>query len=201
MDIINISESKRSYPEFDSLIIVTAAIAISLEYRMKGSALYRPGEYLTIEGLSSGKMIRLPLHGPIEAVIANRKPDEIQITILEYNALSKGSKPEISALQDTLNYVFSPYFITFYERNYEDAESKFGKEYATWPSSWRAAWVVRNALSHNGRVYYKDATTPGVTWRGLKISPADQDTKLLGEKLNICDLLILLLDMEHDLEL
>lgn len=199
MGIISITKSHNLYPEMENLIIVVAALATSVEYHISGAVKYNPSDYATIEGLSSGKLIRLPLHGPIEAAIADKKPDRIDLTVEDISPSSKTYATNISALKKTIDYIFSPYFISFYERLLDKARHDFSTNYDIWPVSWRMGWVVRNAISHNGKVYYKNLSTPEVTWRGLTVSPANQDQPMLGNLLNTADLAILLIDMETDL--
>ena len=98
------------------------------------------------------------------------------------------------------------YFINYYEKNYAKAEIKFDKiygrkKYEKWSNSWRMGWVVRNALVHNGRVFYSQAKsdTPPVSWYSTIVSPKNQGDALLGNFLNSVDLLILVLDMDSDL--
>ena len=195
MHTIEINKQSRSYQEIDSLIIVIAALGISFEYKINNAVNYKPGDYVTLEGLSTQKMIRLPLYGPVEAAINNQKPDIIAITIEEMAPSINRYQVNTSALSNTIDYIFSPYFVTFYENNYSDAETKFGNDFVKWHVAWRMGWVVRNALSHNGRIHFKKLSTPPITWKGLTISPEQQNTPLRSI-LNFTDMLLLLFDME-----
>jgi hypothetical protein len=199
MDILKVTKSSKCFSEIDSLIIVIASLAISFEYKLNGVAVYNPEDYAVLEGLSSGKMVRLPLHGPVEAALKGLKPDLIEITIEDMKPSTQTYQVNTSALQKTINYIFSPYFVVFYENNYSDARQKFGKDFSKWPVSWRMGWVVRNALSHNGKVFFKDLTTPSIYWKGVVVSPSQQDTPI-ETILNFTDMLLLLFDMESDLQ-
>ena len=68
-----------------------------------------------------------------------------------------------------------PIFVTFYENNYNHFEKLFGKKYNLWPDAWRMAWVVRNAMSHNGNIYFKDLNTSPINWNVVTISHLDQN--------------------------
>jgi hypothetical protein len=196
MEIIKIGKNSLLYPEINSMVIIFAALCISINYKNNGTEI-KPGEYATIECLSLNKCVCLPVYGPVEAVIDNKKPDLIEITVMDF------CKPSQRIVEfefiETSKYLISPFFITFYERCYDTAKKKFGVNYSSWPDSWRMAWVVRNSLSHNGCIYYKDLKTPSVTWKGISISPSDQDKPLLYKYYSIGDLVILMIDMEKDL--
>jgi hypothetical protein len=198
MTTFEVKKSSKCYTEIDSLIIIIASLAISFEYKISGKAIYNPGDCAVLEGLSSGKMIRLPLHGPVEAALKDLKPDLIEITIEDLEPTTKTYQVTTSALQKTINYIFTPFFVTFYENNYSEAETKFGSTHTTWPVSWRMGWIVRNVLSHNGKVFFKNLSTPPITWKGTVISPAQQNTPI-SNILNFTDTLLLLFDMETDL--
>jgi len=199
MDTYRVTKNSKCFSEIDSLLIVIASIAISFEYKLKGDAIYNPGDFAVIEGLSSGKMIRLPLHGPVEAALNGLKPDVIEITIEDMKPSTKTYQVKTSALQKTINYIFSPYFIAFYENNYSEAKQMYGKDFSKWPASWRMGWAVRNALSHNRKVFYKDLTAEPIDWKGVVISPLLQNTPI-ETILNFTDMLLLLFDMESDLK-
>ena len=144
MDIIRITKSSFCYPEIDSFIIIIAALSSVLEYKSTGKAHYNPGDYTTCDGLAVKKSIRLPLYGPIEAIIADKKVASIELTITNIAPPTKYVF-KTSALIETAKYLITPFFISFYERCYSIAESKFKKDYSIWPSAWKMGWVVRNA--------------------------------------------------------
>lgn len=198
MEIINVTKQNRSYSEFDSLVIILASLYTALEYKRIGKADCNPGDSVLLEGLSSRKMIRMPLYGPIEAALNNLKPDLIEITIEDLVQSTQIYQVNISSLQKTINYICMPHFVSFYEANISEAENKFGETYSIWPASWRMGWVVRNALSHNRKIYYKNPTTPAVAWRSATISPSMQDTPI-ETVMNFTDIILLILDMDNDL--
>lgn len=67
------------------------------------------------------------------------------------------------------------------------------------PTHGRCGWRVRNAFSHGGLVHFQNAKQSPVQWRGLTLSPTDNGTRLLRDRLNEVDLVVLVLDMEEDL--
>ncbi len=101
-----------------------------------------------------------------------------------------------------MGYIFSPVFLDFYERYLDQAEQKFGKFKSTpdkWPDSWQFAWVIRNAIAHNYKIYFKEEDPKPTTWLGITISKDEQGIPL-ENLFNFADLIVLLFAMEKDLD-
>jgi hypothetical protein len=60
-------------------------------------------------------------------------------------------------------------------------------------------WVVRNALSHNGKVLFKNMKSDPVKWDEIVVSPANQHEPI-SNVINFTEMLLLLLDMEEVLD-
>ncbi len=196
---IIITKNSNCYEQINSLIIILAALAISLDYRKSGAAIYKPGEYISLEGMAIKSKIKLPLFGPIEAVMMNKKPNNINIEIVELDKVDESGKHVISVLEETIYYIFLPIFVNFYENNSSHFEKIYAKNYNLWPDSWRMAWVVRNAMAHNGNIYFQNLNTLPINWNYVTITPLDQN-KELKKFLNFTDTLILLFEMEESLK-
>ena len=199
MKRIIITKNSNCYEQVNSLIIIMAALAISLDYRKSGAAIYKPGEHIALEGMSIKVKIKLPLFGPIEAVLLNKKPTDINIEIVELDNIDESRKLVISVLEETIYYIFMPIFVNFYENNSSHFEELYGNNYDLWPNSWRMAWVVRNAMAHNGKIYFNNPKTLPINWNCITISPIDQNNEL-KKFLNFTDTFILLFDMEESLK-
>lgn len=196
---MNITPENKCYDNINSLVTSFASLYFALEYQRLGNVTCGPGDYVILEGLSSGKMLRLPIWGPIEAVLNNLKPNSIEITVEDLTPSTQKFINNITVLNKTIDHIILPHLIIFYENNISNAEIKFNKKnYSKWPASWRMGWVIRNALSHNYCIHYKDKETPSVTWRLLEISPAMQG-KPIEKIINFTDIMLLILDMENDL--
>jgi len=198
-NIMIITQKNKCFDSVHSIIICVSSLYFALEYRRLGTVVCNPGDYATLEGMASGKMIRLPLCGPIDAVLSNIKPDSIDIAVEALVPKTKVFAHEINVLLKTIDSIVLPHLIIFYENNILDAEKKFGKDnYSEWPDSWRMGWVVRNAISHDNRIFYKNEKTPTVKWNRLEVSPSIQGTQI-GELINFSDIILLIFDMENDL--
>jgi hypothetical protein len=67
-------------------------------------------------------------------------------------------------------------------------------------------WLIRNGLAHGGTVHFDLRRNPKpnpnpnpVIWHGLSISAKQQDEVILGNFVNVGDLIVLSLEMEEGL--
>ncbi|MEY5068436.1 MAG: hypothetical protein RLZ47_298 [Bacteroidota bacterium] len=202
METIKITKQSRSYQQIDSLVIIVAALATSLDYRNQGAANYNPGDYIVAVGKSTNKMVRFPIFGPVEAALINKKPDQIAIVVEEIAPSKHNYNKTITVLSKTLDHVFLPFLIDFYESNIKEATGKFGDfktNSESWPDSWQMGWVVRNAIAHNHKIDFRDKNSKPRTWSGVTISK-ENDGEPIADFFNSADLIILLLEMEKSLK-
>ncbi|MBB3195884.1 hypothetical protein [Roseateles terrae] len=156
-----------------------------------------PGDFSTIEGLVSKMDVRVPLHGPIATAIQDRTPDVIEITVLPTPPSPPRFRFNTRGLVRTLTILVQPFYANYFEQHVPEIRARYGRDDKGWPPVWQAAWAVRNAISHNGRVWFKSPDHPAVTWRSLTLAPAHNGTEL-SSLMSLGDLLVLLLDMEAE---
>ena len=87
----------------------------------------------------------------------------------------------------------------FFEQCREDLERKFGTEVSGWPAVWNFGRVVRNAMSHGGKVHFTNSGASPVSWKGLTYSPADNGRQILHSDLWPGDIFDLIIEMDSHL--
>ena len=95
-----------------------------------------------------------------------------------------------------------PYVVNQFERGRHAIEGKFSTDRIKWPPSWQLGWLIRNGLAHGGAVHFDLRRNPNpspVSWHGLSISAAQQGNRILGNFVNVGDLIVLSLEMEEAL--
>lgn len=187
------------FDDLNVMLVALSSVTIAAELHNGRIPRYSAGDYITIECKHLPLEVRLPLVGPIAVALAEKKPDRIELTVVDRDPALGNEVGGTSGLSAVIDAVFQPFFTNFYERHIEQIRDKFGNTDTSWPTSWQMGWVVRNAVAHNGCVYFRSHAHPSVEWRALSISPADNDTEVLGGFLNWADLLMLAFDMEEDL--
>jgi hypothetical protein len=81
----------------------------------------------------------------------------------------------------------------------KDLERKFGTEVSGWPAVWNFGRVVRNAMSHGGKVHFTNSGASPVSWKGLTYSPADNGRQILHSDLWPGDIFDLIIEMDSHL--
>lgn len=147
--------------------------------------------------------VALPLHGPIEDALQNRKPEGVGIGVLD----GRGSIPtpgfESAGFKDLFDRMIHPYVVNQFERGRLAIEGRFTADRTKWPPPWQMGWLIRNGLAHGGTVHFdlrRNVNPNPVIWHGLSISAKQQDEVILGNFVNVGDLIVLSLEMEEDLD-
>lgn len=132
----------------------------------------------------------------LRTVCANRKPSTIEFDEA-HNDLSGAGALNLGAI-DPLLFSFGQSLITnYYERYLAEIEGKWGNDRTRWPGVWNFGRVLRNAMSHGGRIDFRNKNASSVKWRGLIYSPADEGRLVLHTDLWPGDLYYLLREMDE----
>ena len=206
MEIYKVDKNHWLYKEIYNIMVIYDSFYFSIGH--KTNTYTEKIGLFSIENISKTKAIKLRLNRPFDAALNKENPEVMEIKIIDLIEDSITQEEDkwiiknkliFDWFKDTFDYVIFSFFLSYYERNIKKAESKFPKDCNTWPTTWRLGWVIRNALSHNGKVHYKNMKTPAVTRQNITISPKYEDEDLLWKFVNTWDLLILLFKMNDDL--
>lgn len=204
-----ISKQQNCYQDLLPLLASCAGIYTALQARLLQNVSSNPGDGLVIECKHLDMRVVLPLHGPIEAAIQNVKPQVITVGVLPGRSL--GDSPvqhHLNGFGEIFDTLMQPYLTNQFERHKVAMLQKNHSDRTKLPDAWQMAWVIRNGLSHNGKVHFdppkqtskKPPKLPAhVHWQGLKIGPEHQGQTILGNFLNVGDLIVLSIEMEQSL--
>lgn len=96
--------------------------------------------------------------------------------------------------------IVSPLFLQFYETYQPWWVKKYSGDQSKWPEALRFGRVVRNAISHGGRIMWASPNVPPVTWSGLRYSHADNGRAVIGHDLVSGDLMRLMIAISDKLD-
>lgn len=184
------------FNELSTLLIALQGVAVAAELHVSGKVEHQPGDYLTVEAKHLNARVRLPLFGPVQAALANKEPDLIELTVVPGKDAEREYAHWTSGFQRFADAIFLPFLVSYHEAHRPQVETRFSAGRHTWPNPWQMSWAVRNAVSHNGRVFEKPTQRP-VAWQGLVFAPADEPASKLLTLINGGDLLLLMLEMEE----
>lgn len=81
-----------------------------------------------------------------------------------------------------------------FERGRLAIEGRFSVDRTKWSPLWQMGWLIRNGLAHGGTVHFdlrRNANPTPVIWHGLSISAKQQAEVILGNFVNVGDLIVL----------
>ena len=183
------------YSDLLTLLQAIQGVAVAMHWKLSGTVNHSPGDYATVEAKHLGCDVRLPLVGPIEAALQNAEPECIHVTVVSPHAHAP-TEFTTQGLTRFFDSIFLPFLVTYHERHRTEIEVRYPAGRIAWPHAWQMSWALRNAASHNGRVFEKPTQQP-VSWRGLTHSPADDASRSILGVVSGGDILVLMLDMEE----
>lgn len=181
--------------EFNTLLIALQGVSVASELILTDKITHSQGDWLTIEAKYLDLRIRLPLVGPIQAALTNLLPEFMEIEIIQGRDKDSEYLHTTSGFQQFINLIFLPFLVSYFEKHKSYISNKFPAGRDTWPDSWQMGWAVRNASSHNGRVFTKKSVK-SIHWNGFRFSPNDEPLKNILKLINGGDILVLMLEME-----
>ena len=197
-----IAPTRLCFTEFLPLLATCSVTYAAVQVYTSGRFISAPDHAFLISCKHLDKRVVLPLHGPIEDALNNRRPQGIGVGVVN----GRGSVPaagfESPGFRDLFDRMIHPYVVNQFERGRLSIEEKFSPKRTQWPEAWQMGWLIRNGLAHGGTVHFDLRHNPNpspVSWRGLSISEKLQGAHILGNLLNVGDLIVLTLEMEEDL--
>lgn len=201
----------RLHDRLNTLLVVNQSMVMACYYLIKGRATFAEGETASHQCRQLNIKVRLPIFGPLEAALGARYPDKISVTFEEcviegpYNEWAAGlgrSGPIYYGLMSAAPHIAANTFVEFYEAFSDFIYDKYGKV-KNWPAFWRFARVVRNSISHGGKVAIDNEKDEPVEWYGLRYSFANRGHPIIGvpfADLNVGDLIVLMFEMNDFLD-
>jgi hypothetical protein len=205
------------YQRLNNYLVLQAALNSALNAYTGRDPIFKNGEYTGIAAKLNDIDVMLPIQGPIELAMKGVRPEFIEIefrrkvpTPYVFSPWAAGVQSDgqsTNAFHVMAMNISTPFFVEFYE-HYKTAIEKQFVQRDSWPVIWQFAAIIRNSISHNGRVWITSKKAKPVTWYGLTYSvknhdistPLSRDPRMTTADLWLGDLLILLFEMAEKLE-
>lgn len=150
--------------------------------------------------------LEIPLAGVAEAAFAEQQAETRTITVHEGRKAPgvPNHLPFTRGLNNVLWLPITPIFVDFYERNRPWAEQTYegngGQK--SWPPNFYFMRLIRNAVSHGGKLYMTHDPRRDAEWHHLKFGYSDNGTQVIGPGgvLSPADLLFLMIDASDELD-
>lgn len=193
------------YEELSRLVICLGSVGKAIELHAIGTAKkFKTADTIVIEGKQNVSGLELhffprPLY---ERLLSTSGKQAKFVRVIKQSINPSPPKhpiflPNVQAMMARL---VGDAFVSYYERHLDAVESKWGREsQGNWPMVWSFAWAVRNACSHNGKIYFKSEKHPAVSWLSLKYDFNDSGRSILFDDLTGVELILLMEEMDAEL--
>jgi len=192
-----ITNRARYFADFESYLVALHGFALVAEASNRGTASnYRASDVVAL-GCKQSPEQWLWAPAPTVALLAlNHSPQELSLERRGCSLPPAGATLNLGAL-DTLLYTFGQALATnYFERHIPHVKTKYGDAPNGWPDVWNFGRVVRNAMSHGGKITFASLNAQPVQWRSLNYSPANNGLRILHTDLWPGDLFNLIQDMD-----
>lgn len=190
------------FPEFVRLAICLSAVGIAFELHKNGSVRpYGPSQPMVLEGKHavSGLEIHFfprPLYDRLLSP-TSRQPRFLRVLKRPINSSPPDHPIKVTKLQLLMSRLVGDAFVSYYERHLDVVEAMWGHESkGKWHCVWNFAWAIRNAVSHNGKIYFKKPKHNSVHWKTLQYSHIDNGRQVLFDELTGVELILLMEEMD-----
>ena len=187
---------------FDNLVAFVASItAIGTAFDVQSGLPSKPfqaNHFIVLEGKAevTGCEFHIYTGSVLDELLANRWPTAIRIDEYPITTAFPAYRTCLTGLQGVQASIITSTFIQYFENNLNRINTRFGNDRANWPDPWKFGRVVRNALAHGGRIYFKNPNSDTVHWRSLSYSPTNNGRQLLFKDITSVEIILLMEEME-----
>jgi hypothetical protein len=194
----------RLFEYVDQFLILNAATAVGVLWASKqlGPGLSQV-DYGQIDSQIFPLSLVVPFGGVLEDAMSERTATSRTLTIesgQKAPTMPDGA-PFTQGFNGVLWHVITPIFVNFYERHLPWMEKNVGKQSA-WPDTFYFARLIKNSISHGGKVHFTRDPKRTATWHHLRYDGGDHGKVMIGATgvFSISDLLFLMFDVSDELD-
>lgn len=193
-----ISSAALSFRPIGTFIMAILGFAALTEVYNAGSASrWAPDDVALLDAHACGIRLEVAPAQLVASMTSNGWPEKITFRSAALPPLDEPPQLKLGALEHFLFGLSQALLTSFYEDNRKSIEDAHGKSPDQWPEAWSFGRVVRNALSHGGRLEIRRSLD--VKWRRVSYTQADHGRSIVNKDLWPGDLIVLLTEMEAQL--
>lgn len=201
---VDFDPSHRLYDSMRYLVTMTACVSIAAQ-SIQNKPIPQTNTFFSKQ---FGVTVELPARGTVESALLDSRPQKIAIYIADNLGPPPSAVPRMvrqgsaKTLFPILVMMISAVLVNFYEtyRPWIQDPKNCGMDVTQWPEAINFGRVIRNFISHHGKVHFEKVTSPAVSWHHIAYSPTDKGRVVIGTEVSYADLLILMIEMSADLD-
>jgi len=193
------------YEELVRLVICLGSVGKAIELHATGAAKkFKTSETFAIQGKEgvSGLEVHVfprPFYDRLLSP-AGKQAEFVRVIKKPINPSPPKHPIQLNNVQVLMARLVGDAFVSYYERHLDTVEARWGRDsQGNWPMVWWFAWAVRNACSHNGKIFIRDPSHAGVQWRNLKYDFMDNGRSVLFDDLTGVELILLMEEVDAEL--
>jgi hypothetical protein len=194
----------RLFEHVDQFIIQEAVFALGALWSSKtlGHG-FDPDDVATIDSFVFNLSLDIPLARVIEDAFEERRPNSRSLVV--QSGTKANAMPDSAPFSQGFNSVswlpITPIFVDFFERHRPWIEGRYPK-HKLWPATFDFARLIRNAVSHGGKLHYLHDPERVSVWHHLEFDYSDNGKQIVGAGgvLSPADMFFLMLDTSDELD-
>lgn len=160
----------------------------------KGAFPWAMDDVALFDGAACDIRLEWSPHETLVPMMLNVWPSRIDFTSYPAERIPQETRLPLGVFEHFIFSLGQSMLTSFVESQKPFLKATYGKN-ADWPAVWNFARVVRNAMSHGGKIRIDDKAQ--VQWRRLSYSEADNGKLIINIDLWPADLFILIKEMEE----
>jgi hypothetical protein len=188
----------RLYERFNDLTLFLGSLAHATAPVVGGGIPQNPTNVIALEARQFDFDTFLYFDGRLEAAINRTAPENIRI-LFRVRRSAPTYNGSVDGFRGLIEKIISIVFANLHEEYADWIEEAFGSDAYDWPQLFNFFRVVRNAIAHRGRIYFKNQNALPVKWQNLSYAPGDTG-RLLSDDLSFADLMFLMLEIGLELD-
>jgi hypothetical protein len=195
-----VASNERYFDDFLMYLMGIAGFAYLAETHNAGSMIpYRPADTMRLDCKQSpANWVWHPFTG-MNLMAKGIRPPQLFLHRHAGDAVPVAAELPLGNLDYMVRAYGRSMIGSYYEAHKALIESAFGQESRMWPATWQFGRVVRNAMSHNGRIRIDNPNAPSVSWKSLTYAQPDNGRSILHTDLWPGDLFDLLIEMDEQI--
>lgn len=162
-----------------------------------GADLPTLGEHVRVESKCLQMQFGFLVDEEMRTAIDGRTTDFIVVG--KHPTEQRPGSTSTAGLEPTFRRIFDTEFFLYYERFAPWLRHRTARKPVDWPAPWNFAWVVRNAIVHDGHIRIDDPSVAPVEWGGVSVDPSSNGNTL-SDFLSLGDRFALMLEMDAALD-
>jgi hypothetical protein len=194
-------DQNRLYDGLKNFLLATSCLIFASYIKIYGRQ-PPPGSDAEVHGQQVRHLkIKIPVYGFLDHALNRTSPDSFEISLeTPATALRPDATPYNEHFKDTVLIFISPIFVEYYENYIQWIVNTYGGRSDNWHETWRFARVIRNAISHGGKISIDSQRDRSVMWYGASYAFADNGKVIFGTDISVGDMICLLLEMDEILD-